>query len=78
MSNDVQKEQELEQLRARLRQLEGELRAGPRQPAGQWQASGFYTAYYATTGFLLGGVAAMSSLLVNIVGALRLASTPWN
>ena len=38
--------------------------------------TGYYTAYYATTGFMLGGVAAMSSLLFNIVGALLFGKHP--
>ena len=68
------KRQELEELRARVRQLESEM-TSPAVPK-QWVATEYYTAYYATTGFLLGGIAAMSSLLFNIVGALIFEKNP--
>lgn len=42
----------------------------------QFTASGYYTAYYATTGFLLGGVAAMSSLAPNVIGSLLFEKNP--
>src|SRR5262245_57143051 len=58
------KQQELEQLRARVHQIEREL-----EPA-EWPPRGFYGAYAVLTGFVLGGVAAMTSLLFNVVGAL--------
>ncbi|REK10251.1 MAG: hypothetical protein DWQ37_16735 [Planctomycetota bacterium] len=74
MSDVVDKQKRLEELRAEVRQLEAELRSPAR--VGQWQASGYYTAYYATTGFFLGGVAAMSSLLVNVIGALMFGKPP--
>jgi hypothetical protein len=35
-----------------------------------WQPTGYYTAYYATTGFLLGMFGAATSLLANIIGSL--------
>ena len=35
----------------------------------QWQAGKFYTGFYLTAGFVLGGIAAMVSLLANVVGA---------
>lgn len=76
MSDASQKEREIEELRQRLRQLEAEANHGEHQPQVQWQAKGFYTAYYATTGFMLGAVAAMSSLLFNIVGALVFGKHP--
>ncbi len=53
MSTD-DKQAELEALRDRVRELETELTAGGKPPAEQWQARGYYTAYYATTGFLSG------------------------
>ncbi len=70
------KQHELEMLRARVRQLETELAPGGKPPAEQWQARGYYTAYHATTGFLLGGIAAMSSLLFNVVGSLLFEKQP--
>jgi hypothetical protein len=69
------KQQELESLRVRMRQLEAELSQGSKPPE-QWQAKGYYLAYYATTGFLLGGLAAMSSLVFNIVGSLLFEKQP--
>ena len=41
-----------------------------------WQPSGYYTAYYATAGFLLGSVGAMASLLFNIIGAPIAGKSP--
>jgi hypothetical protein len=35
-----------------------------------WRPEGYYTAYYATTGFLLGMFGAATSLIANIVGSL--------
>jgi hypothetical protein len=64
--------QELQSLRDRARRLEEELISSmPAEPLPPrpWQASGYYTAYYATTGFLLGSLAACTSLLLNVVGS---------
>jgi hypothetical protein len=66
----------LAELREEIGRLEVELGSAAGPPAEQWQATNYYTAYYATTGFFLGGVAAMSSLLVNIVGALLFGKQP--
>lgn len=63
-----QKLEELDRLRQKVHALESEL-IDDTEPA-DWPPHGPYTAYYATTGFLLGGVAAMASLLFNIVGSL--------
>jgi hypothetical protein len=68
------KQRELEALRARVAQLETELTPGG--AAEPWQARGYYLAYHATTGFLLGGVAAMSSLIFNIIGSLIFEKQP--
>jgi hypothetical protein len=70
------KQRELAELRARVLELESELQQGDARLARQFSASGFYTAYHATTGFLLGGVAAMSSLLLNVVGSLLFEKNP--
>jgi hypothetical protein len=75
MSTDA-KQRELETLRQRVRQLETELAPGGKPPAEQWQERGYYAAYYATTGFLLGGVAALISLMFNIVGSLLFEKQP--
>lgn len=66
----------LAELREEIGQLEAELSSSAEKPDQPWQATNYYTAYYATTGFLLGGVAAMSSLLVNVVGALMFGKQP--
>jgi hypothetical protein len=63
---------ELERLRSRVGELELELHATP----PHWQASDFYTAYYATTGFLLGMFGAATSLLFNIVGSTLAGQHP--
>jgi hypothetical protein len=70
------KQQELAELRARVRQLESELQPGGEGLPTQFTAGGYYTAYHATAGFLLGGVAAMSSLLLNVVGSLLFEKNP--
>ena len=72
MADEATKIQELEQLRSRVRQLESELQA----PPAHWQATSYYTAYYATTGFMLGMFGAATSLLFNIVGSLLWGQHP--
>ncbi len=67
--------QKLEELRARVRQLESEIASGS-GAAEPWQAREYYLAYHATSGFLLGGVAAMTSLLFNVVGSLIFEKQP--
>jgi hypothetical protein len=66
-----QKTLELEQLRLRAEILEREL-AAMKPPAGGFV--GYYTAYYATTGFMLGIFGACTSLLFNILGSLLVPS----
>jgi hypothetical protein len=68
------KVQELEQLRAQVRQLETEL--NKEEAERGWQASGYYTAYYATAGFMLGTFGAMTSLLLNVICAPIAGKTP--
>ena len=63
---------ELELLRSRVSELEVELHSKP----PHWQATEFYTAYYATTGFLLGMFGAVTSLLFNIVGSTLVGNHP--
>lgn len=76
MTPRADKHQRLAELREQVSQLEAELSRDGQAKEPQWQATGYYTAYYATTGFILGGVAAMSSLLVNIVGAMLFGKQP--
>jgi hypothetical protein len=72
---DVQnKRQELERLRAQVEQLEAEI---IREEAEQgWRATSYYTAYYATAGFMLGIFGAMASLLFNVIGAPIAGKSP--
>ncbi len=77
MSSDDRrsKEEELEQLKARVAQLEAELKSD--QVSQEiWQAKGYYTAYYATTGFMLGVFGALTSLMFNVVGSLLFDKHP--
>jgi len=67
-----QKLEELEELRERVTSLERELA----EPPPHWQASEYYTAYYATTGFMLGIFGAVTSLLFNVVGSLIVGQHP--
>lgn len=67
---------ELEALRARVRQLEAELGGAasasappaPGGPSDAWQTEGYYTAYYAISGAMLGIFGAATSLLFNVIG----------
>jgi hypothetical protein len=63
---------ELEELRSRVVQLERELAGAP----PHWQATSFYKVYYATSGFVLGMFAAVTSLLFNIVGSALIEQHP--
>jgi hypothetical protein len=71
-SND--KRRELAELTNRARQLEAELATD--EAAKPFQVRGYYAAYYATTGFMLGMFAAMSSLLFNVVGSAMVGQYP--
>lgn len=62
-----QKRQSLESLRKQVATLEAELAAV--NADSQWHPEKFYSAFYATVGFMLGGVAAMASLLFNVIGS---------
>lgn len=69
------KQQEFDALQRRVAELEQELAAA--QIDDSWRKSAtFYPAYAATTGFLLGGVAAVVALLVNIFGAMAVGRHP--
>ncbi len=65
---------ELESLRSKVQRMETEL--AEEVAARPFQPKGFYTVYYATTGFFLGGLAAITSLLLNVVGSLLVKQTP--
>ena len=62
-----QKQRELLALKAQVAALENEL-AGSQVPP-DWSPVKFYITYYGTVGFVLGGFAAMVSLLFNVTGA---------
>ncbi len=64
-------EAELAALRDRVDALETELESQP-SPTGQFP--GYYTAYYATTGFMLGMFGACTSLVFNVVGSLMVST----
>jgi hypothetical protein len=65
------KQRELQELRERVASLEKELAETPR-----WQATEYYASYYATTGFMLGILAAGASLLFNVVGSVLFDKRP--
>jgi hypothetical protein len=58
----------LERLQAEAAALEAEIEAG-QSDHGAWKRTGYYLTYYATAGFFLGMVAALVSLMFNIIGA---------
>lgn len=62
-----QKQQSLESLKAQVASLEAELASG--EIPGPWTPTKFYSGYYITVGFVLGGFAAMVSLLFNVIGS---------
>lgn len=78
MSNDVEaKRRELESLRARIRELEADLGSSSAAEAESeaaeytpWRPTGYYAAYYATSGFMLGIFGAITSLLVSVISSL--------
>lgn len=61
------RQRELMELRQKANLLESEiLEEAAVRP---WSLTGFYTTYYATTGFMLGLIASAVSLVVNVIGA---------
>jgi hypothetical protein len=74
MSSDdrAAKQLELADLQARVAELQRELHTAP----PHWQATRFYAAYYATTGFLLGIFGAATSLLFNVIGSALIEQHP--
>ena len=63
-------EAELAQIKERMEQLERELDSESNATA---KFQGYYFAYFATTGFMLGMFGAVTSLLFNVVGSLLVA-----
>lgn len=75
MAIDIEsKLQELERLKAQVERLENDIAAARTGPG--WRATGYYGAYYATAGFLLGSLGAIVSLLVNMIGAPLAGKSP--
>ena len=71
-SEQEAKQVELEQMRQRVAQLERELEGS----SARWEATEFYTGYYATAGFVLGMFGAATSLLFNVVGSALVQEHP--
>lgn len=69
------KQQEFDELQLRVAQLERELAEAQVDDSWRTRATS-YPAYAATTGFLLGGVAASVALFVNIAGAYLVGRHP--
>jgi hypothetical protein len=61
------KQKTLDSLKAQVKSLEAELAASDTPP--DWKPQSFYSIYYVTVGFVLGGFAAMVSLLFNVIGS---------
>lgn len=67
----------LAELQAEQAQLTAEIEAeGFGKAAGEWARKGYYLTYYATAGFFLGMVAALVSLMFNIIGASIAGENP--
>jgi hypothetical protein len=67
------KQAEILELRQRAARLEAELAAADQT---RWKPMGYYAAYYATTGFMLGILGAAASLLLNVVGSTLVGRHP--
>ncbi|MCE9528699.1 MAG: hypothetical protein K8R36_21855 [Planctomycetales bacterium] len=65
---------ELAELRRRIAQLE-EQEDAAQPPDTEWTRR-YYLSYYATTGFFLGMLAAVTSLVLNIIGSLLVGKHP--
>lgn len=65
---------ELQELKSRVERLEAEIDQA--RPETHWQPTGYYTAYYATSGFMLGIFGAITSLLVNVISAPLAGKSP--
>ena len=69
-----EKIRELEELRARVRRLEGELIEG--EVFARRTPPAYYTAYHTLAGFVLGMFGAVTSLLFNVVGSAFVGQHP--
>lgn len=75
MNAETTKQQELDDLRRRMAELESELKS--ERPAVWSRSQGnFYSTYYAWSGAILGMFGAVASLLLNIIGSLIVGQHP--
>jgi len=74
--NREAKQLELEQLRAKMHQLESELGDTASRADSEWPPRGFYVAYAVLTGFVLGAFGAVASLLFNVIGSAIVNQNP--
>jgi hypothetical protein len=65
---------QVEELDLQINDLESELGQEHTQP--DWRDREYYLTYYATTGFFLGMVGAMASLLFNVIGSVAVGQHP--
>jgi hypothetical protein len=73
----AEREARLTSLREEAARLQAEIDAEAfGRAAGEWARRGYYLTYYATTGFFLGMVAALVSLMFNIIGATIAGEEP--
>ena len=76
MSTLADKKAELARLHAEAVRLEAEIDAAETAVSSDWEDQGYYLTYYATSGFFLGMIAALASLMFNIVGASAAGKDP--
>ncbi len=74
-ANLAAKRAELARLQTEAAKLEAEIDAAAEGQA-DWSGRGYYLTYYATAGFFLGMVAALTSLVFNVVGASVAGENP--
>jgi len=73
----AEREAKLTRLREEAARLQAEIDAEAfGRAAGEWARRGYYLTYYATTGFFLGMVADLVSLMFNILGATVAGKDP--
>ena len=68
------KETELLELKQRVSELESQIAS--ETAYAPFRPTSYYTAYYATTGFMLGIFGAMASLLFNVIGSVLTGKHP--
>lgn len=64
-----EREQRIREHREALRRLEGEAAAAGAPPAAVWPPQGFYLIWHLVVGITLGGLGALVSLALNVIGA---------